>query len=369
MENLFGISGGLTFDSSLSESIDKSLSPDEYRGRIIKHLEPLLMKRFPGHPGKQKVRPHTDRITFACPYCGDSMQSDYKLRGNIILSGKFAGYFKCFNCGTFKGVDSFLQDFNIDFQLDLINYLSSSKGDFKKSSYGNYDISILMDTQIIEGFAIEREELKKRFGLIEVGESSILPWLKGRLQYDEERFLYHPTENYVAILNLTVERRILGFQKRNFSKNQEKYMTFNLRKIYEMMGKEETIPDEVDAISLIYKIVEVDFNRPINLFEGAFDAFLLPNSVANTGANKGFPIDIPLRYFFDDDKTGRKKALQKIDRGDYVFLWGKFRNDNQLPYRTKWDLNEVAVWFKENGKKVPILEPYFSNDPLDAMDV
>jgi len=369
-ENLLGgITRGLTFDSSLSDSIDKSLSPDEYRGRILSHLVLILQKRFPGDPSKQKPYPHTDRITFSCPYCGDSMQSSYKKRGNIILSGKFAGYFKCFNCGTFKGADSFLKDYNVDFQLDLINYLSSSKGDFKKTSYGSYDISILMDAQTIEGFAIDREELKKRFSLIEVAESSILPWLKRRLQYDEERFLYNPKENYVAILNLTVERKILGFQRRNFEKYLEKYMTYNLRKIYEMMGIEKEIPEEVDVLSLIYRIVEVDFNRPINLFEGPFDAFLLPNSVANTGANKGFPIEIPLRYFFDDDKTGRDRALEKINEGEQVFLWTKFKQENGLPFRKKWDLNDALIWFKENNKRAPLFDQYFSSDPLDSIDI
>lgn len=369
-ENLFGgITAGLTFDSSLSDSIDKSLSLEEYRGRILNHLVPLLQKRFPGAPAKQKPYPHTDRITFSCPYCGDSMQSSYKKRGNIILRGKFAGYFKCFNCGTFKGVDSFLKDYNVDFQLDLVNYLSSTKGDFKKSSYGSYDISILMDTQTIEGFAIDREELKKRFSLIEVTESPILSWLKQRLQYDEERFLFNPTENYLAILNLTVERKVLGFQRRNFDYKLEKYMTYNLRKIYEMMSIDKEIPEEVDALSLIYRIVEIDFNRPINLFEGPFDSFLLPNSVANTGANKGFPIDIPLRYFFDDDKTGRQKALEKINEGEYVFLWTKFHQDHELPYRKKWDLNDALIWFREKGKRAPLFDPYFSNDPLDAMDI
>lgn len=369
-ENLFdGIAGGLTFDSSLSDSIDKSLSPEEYRGRILSHLVPLLQKRFPGDPAKQKPYPHTDRITFSCPYCGDSMQSSHKKRGNVILKGKFAGYFKCFNCGTFKGVDSFLKDYNVDFQLDLVNYLSSTKGDFKKSSYGSYDISILMDTQTIEGFAIDREELKKRFSLIEVAESPILTWLKRRLQYEEERFLFNPKENYLAILNLTVERKILGFQRRNFDYKLEKYMTYNLRKIYEMMSIDKEIPEEVDALSLIYRIVEIDFNRPINLFEGPFDSFLLPNSVANTGANKGFPIDIPLRYFFDDDPTGRQKALEKINNGESVFLWTKFKQDHGLPYRKKWDLNDVVMWFREQKKRVPVFDQYFSDDPLDSMDI
>jgi hypothetical protein len=369
-KDLFGgITGGLTFDSSLSESIDQSLSPDEYRGRILNHLGPLLRQRFPNHPAKQKPKPHTDRISFSCPYCGDSMQSDYKMRGNIILSGKFAGYFKCFNCSIFKSVDSFLKDYKIDLQLDLINYLSSTKGDFKRTSYGSYDISILMDSKTIEEFAIDREELKKRFNLIEVAESPILPWLKRRLQYTEERFLFNVSENYLAILNLTKGAKVLGFQRRNFEKRQEKYMSYNLRKIYEMLGKTEEIPEEVDVLSLLYRITEVNFDRVVTLFEGAFDAFLLPNSVANTGANKGLPIEIQLRYWFDDDKTGRLKAFEKIENDEEVFLWMKFKADYNLPFRKKWDLSDVLIWGKENNIKFNSFDLYFSKDPLDAIDI
>ena len=370
MNNLFGeLSGGLTFDSSLSEALDKSLSLDEYKGRIINHLEPLLRQRFPNHAAKQKVYPHTDRISFACPYCGDSMQSDYKKRGNIILSGKFAGFFKCFNCGTFKSVDSFLKDYKIDLQLDLINYLSSTKGDFKRSSYGSYDISILMDAQTIEGYAIDREELKKRFNLTEIAETPILSWLRQRLQFVEERFLYNADHDFFVILNLTREGKILGFQRRNFDKRLEKYNTYNLRRIYEEFGKTEEIPEEVDILSQLYRITEVNFNRPITLFEGPLDAFLYPNSVANAGANKGFPIEIPLKYFFDDDPTGRKKAIQKISNGEEVFLWTKFKQDFQIPYRKKWDLSDILIFFRDNNIKTPIFDLYFSNDPLDGLDI
>ncbi len=369
-EDLFtGVTGGMIFDSSLSESLDKSLDPAEYKGRIMGHLEPLLAKRFPGHPAKQKIHPHTDRITFACPYCGDSMQSTYKKRGNIILAGKFAGFFKCFNCGTFKSVDSFLSDYNVDLQLDLINYLSSTKGDFKKSSYGSYDISILMDAQIIEGFAVDREELKKRFNLIEVVESSRLSWLKYRLQYSEERFLYNKNEDYIVVLNLTPSGKILGFQRRNFDKRMEKYMTYTLTKIYSLMANLEEIPPEIEMLSQLYRITEVNFNRPITLFEGPLDAFLLPNSVANAGLHKGFPIDMPLRYWYDDDQSGRVEALKKLDDGHKVFLWSKFRTAYSLPYRKKWDLNDVLIWFRDQKLKAPIFDPFFSNDSLDGIDI
>jgi len=370
MENIFeGISGGLTFDSSLSESLDKSLSLDEYKARIYEHLDPLLRERFAGQAGKQKIFPHTDRLTFSCPYCGDSMQSSYKKRGNVILQGKFAGYFKCFNCGTFKGVDDFFKDYNITLQLDFINYLSENKGDFKRSSYGNYDISILMETDTIEGYAIDREELKKRFNLVEIDKSPLLSWLRGRLQFENDRFLYNPMYNYLVILNLTPAGKILGFQRRNFDKKLEKYNTYNLRRIYEEFKMEVEIPEQVDVLSQIYKIFEIDFNRPVYLFEGPLDSFLLKNSVANAGLSKGFPIEMPLRYWLDDDRDGRNKAISLLQEGEYVFLWDRFKREYGLPFRKKWDLNDIFIYGKENNIHFSGFDRFFSNNPMDIIDV
>jgi len=364
-----GMTEGMTFDSSLSESLDRSLSPEEYKGHILHNLESLLRQRFSNNPGKQKIHPHTDRVTFSCPYCGDSMQNDYKKRGNIILKGKFAGFYKCFNCGVFKPVTAFLKDYSIDAELELVNYLSSTKVDFKRPSYGSYDISVLVNAQSIEGYAIEREELKQKFNFVEVSGTPILSWLRGRLQFEEERFLYNYDKNFLVILNLTKGGRILGYQRRNFDKRLEKYNTYNIRKIYEEMGKTEEIPDEIDVLSQIYRISEIDFSRKITLFEGPLDSFLFANSVANAGASKGFPIDIPIRYWYDDDTKGREKAIEKIEQGKEVFLWTKFRNDMGMPWRKKWDLNDVIIWLKENHRSKPIFDLYFSADSLDALDI
>jgi predicted RNA-binding Zn-ribbon protein involved in translation (DUF1610 family) len=366
---LVGIGEGMIFDSSLSESLDRSFSPEEYKGHIIHNLESLLRQRFPNSPGKQKIHPHTDRVTFSCPYCGDSMESDHKKRGNIILKGKFAGFYKCFNCGIFKPVSAFLKDYKIDAELELVNYLSSTKLDFKKSSYGSYDISVLINAQSIEDHAIEREELKKRFDFVEVSGTPILSWLRGRLQFEEERFLYNYNKNFLVILNLTKEGRIIGYQRRNFDKRLEKYNTYNLRKIYGEMGDLREIPDSIEAISQIYGISQLDFSRKITLFEGPLDSFLFPNSVANAGASKGFPIDIPIRYFYDWDKKGIEKSVEKIQEGNEVFLWTKLRNDLDFPERKKWDLNELAIWLKANGKPRPAYDFYFSADPLDILDI
>lgn len=360
---------GIDLSTNFLENIDKNLSSEEFKTRAFQYFEDIVKKEFVGYPGKQKIHLHTDRITGSCPYCRDSMQSEYKHRGNIILSGKFAGYYKCFNCGVFRSVSSFFKDYKIDLQLDFINYLSSTKSDFKRSSYGSYDISILMDVQTIEKYAIDRQELKNEFNFIEVIESSILPWLKRRLQYDNERFLFNISENYLAILNLTAEGKILGFQRRNFNRGWEKYMTYNLRKIYQLMNKKEEILEEVDILSLLYKITEVNFNRPIMLLEGPLDSFLIKNSIANSGANKNFPIDIPLKYLYDKDITGIKKSIEHINNGEEVFLWEKYLRDVNAPFRKKWDITDIFMWAKENNIRLPDILNYFSKEPLDIVDI
>lgn len=370
MTNISEISSFADFSLDISEDLDYTISYDEFKSNSFKIFENIVRQRFSGHPGKQKVHIHTDRITGACPYCGDSMQNDYKHRGNIILKGKFAGYFKCFNCGTFKDINSFLRDYNITPDLEFINYIASTKTDFKRTSYGTYDISVLFNTHAIDEFAIDRADIKKRYDLIEVANTPIISWLRNRLQFEDERFLYNPKFKFLIILNLTKKGKVLGFQKRNFDKRFEKYNTYNLTKIYsEMAIIDKEIPPDIDALSQIYKITEIDFSRPITLFEGPLDAFLFTNSVANAGAAKSFPLDIPIRYWYDADKMGRSKSIEKIGQGSDVFLWEKIASSLNLPYREKWDLSDLKIWAKENNIKLPNFNNYFSSDPLDAIDI
>jgi len=75
----------------------------------------------------------------------------------------------------------------------------------------------------------------------------------------------------------------------------------------------------------------------------------------------------------DDDKTGRDNALKKISEGYSVFLWTRFKNEYGLPYKPdngkKWDLNDAMIWFKKQGLQIPYWDKYFSNDPMDAIDL
>lgn len=360
------------FDSTLHNTIDAQLTPKEFKDRLEQLVQPILDQRFPDSLQKRKVAPHHDRVSFACPYCGDSMKLAHAKRGNFILDGKHRNFFKCHNCGMFKRIDSFFKDFNTTLKLDAVNYVMDNLGDFKTLDNSKYDMSVFMDMEKLDKYAIDRQEILTKFGLVEVKGTPVWSWLTNRLQYQEDKFLYSPEKNYVLILNLTRTGKVIGAQRRLF-KGANRFQTYKLSKLYAEMDKvldcnEEQI-EYLDTISMIFNICLINFSNPITLFEGPMDAFLFKNSIANTGANKEIPIDIPVRYFYDWDETGRKKSFQHLNKEEEVFLWEKLQRDMEFPYRNKWDLNDIFIYFKQNNIQIPLFDNYFSSDPLDAMDI
>jgi hypothetical protein len=362
------IKEGLSFDSSLFDSIDRSISFDEYRDTLITLLQPILERRFSGNYQKQKILKYVDRLNFCCPVCGDSAHSNFKKRGNFILAGKFKNYFKCHNCNEFKRIDQFFKDFRVELNLGVINYISNNLVDFSHEQNQKYDLSIFLDVDNIERYAIDREDLKRCFGLVEVKESQIYGYLIDRLQYKSNKFLYNPKKDYLLVLNLTKTGRVLGTQRRMF-KGDNKYLTYKLSKLYELMGNSGVVPEEIDSLSEIFNICLIGFNKSVTCFEGPLDSFLFSNAISNTGANKSIPFDIELKFFFDDDITGRKHTFEEINKGNSVFLWGKIKKEYGLPPRKKFDLNDLMIWMKQNNINVPNLDHYFSDDPLDAIDI
>jgi predicted RNA-binding Zn-ribbon protein involved in translation (DUF1610 family) len=358
----------LSFDSSLS-SIDATLSDNEYREHLVSLLKQILEQRFPGNYGKQQIRVHKDRINFACPACGDSMHNDYKKRGNFILIGKFTNFFKCHNCGEFKRIDQFFHDYKIDIDLKIINYIAKGITDFGTHADTKYDMSLFLDMESVDNYAIDRQEFLQYFNLIEAKESPVWPWLTNRMQYNASKFMYNARLNHVIILNLTHSGKILGIQKRTF-KGENKYLTGTLERIYELMKKNtKEIPNEISTLSQLFNICLVDYTKPITLFEGPFDSYLFNNSVANAGAHKAFPLDIQLRYWYDDDKDGRKKSIEKINAGEEVFLWTKLKKELELPTRKKWDLTDVLIYLRDKNIRTPNFNKYFSNNELDIIDI
>jgi hypothetical protein len=181
--------------------------------------------------------------------------------------------------------------------------------------------------------------------------------------------MYNERLNHLIILNLTHSGKILGIQKRLF-KGENKYLTYKLTKIWELMKRNlKEVPEEIDMLSQLFNICLIDYTKPITLFEGPLDSFLFRNSIANAGAHKSFNLDLEIRYFFDADKDGRKKSIEKINEEQEVFLWEKYLKDNNAPYRKKWDMNDILIWARDNNVKLTNFNNYFSSDSLDIIDI
>ena len=347
----------------------QKLGLEEVKSLVNKILE----KNFPGNSQKQKIYTSTNRLNFSCPYCGDS-DDPRKKRGNLYVDSLA---FKCYNggCGIFKDIIGLLSDNDLNGELTL-DQLDEARHtiSIKKT---NRRLSAKIDVFLLENYRdiiITREYYKEKLKLIEVPRP-IKEYLNSRNQYVDERYLYCPQKKSIHILNLTSDyKNILGLQLRNMNKNAyNKYFTYKLSGIHKNLLKNSD-PDflkkaeDLDPISLVFGFSTVDLDATVTIFEGPFDSFLFPNSVGLCSINNPFPFDISnKRWFFDGDDSGREEMRKKIAVGETVFLWKKFLDDNNLPERDKWDLNDVVDYVRSTGKKISRFEKYFSNSQWDLI--
>lgn len=359
----------MDLDSSLFflDDIDKKIDINEYKSQLIEKLQPILDKTFYDNSNKRKIRSTYNRISFACPCCRDSYGDNNKKRGNFILSGKYANYFKCFNCGEFKRIDKFFEDFDTMLDLSTINYIQDNSN--IENITVTTDNSILFDTTEINKYSIDKNLFKDYFKLEDISDNNIGKWLKNRKQYNNNFFYYDRSDNTLIIMNLTDENKVFSFQKRFFNNTSNKYKIFVLENVHNLMKTNINVPQEINNISNLFNICNCNISKPITLFEGPLDSLLFSNSIALGGANKTLPIDLPVRYWFDDDKTGKEMSIEKINNNEEVFLWGKYKEVLGLPYRKKWDLNDVIIWSKQNNIKLPDANNFFSKDSFDIIDI
>ena len=349
------------------------LSRDELVEEIVPKIQAILNANFPNTPQKRRIRIYKDRISFAAPCCGDSAKDMNKKRGNIILDGPFRNMYKCHNCGACMSMYNFFKKFGQTLSLKAIDYVITNKpAEANSSAKSSNNIEVLYDAEIVDEYAIDREYLKARCHL----EECSLPnyansYLIHRKQYDFKKFLYHKGKNLLFILNLTNTGKIIGIQVRNLNKNiygAAKYKTYKLSKIYSMfLHEERDIPDEVENLSMTFNIFQVNYTFPVTVVEGPMDSFLIKNCIALCGAGHHLKINMEFRYLFDDDVTGRKHAIEKLNQGYKVFMWSKLKQDLNMPKRFKWDINDLVIWAYNNNVKIPDINKYYTNDKLDLL--
>lgn len=349
-------------------------STDEFVKNITPKLEYILKTVFSDNKYKQSIRVKgNNRINFACPICRDSYSDSTKKRGNIILEqGEFQYTYKCFNCGAYMSIQDFFKKFNEHLDLSSLEYINTVKSNhsyFKRSDSSAY---LLFDIELIDKISIDREHLKNKLNLIDVTKDNFAgKYLMSRNQFNFDKFLYDNLNNRLYILNLTPSGKILGLQTRELNyTNGPKYKTYKLSNIYKMLlHDDKDINDDLDTLSMFFNILLINYNNKILVVEGPLDSFLLNNCIATCGATKSIPIQMNYYYLYDDDKTGKKKSMEKLKKGNNVFLWDRFKNDLMLPNRKKWDINDVINYCKDNNIKMPNILNYFSNDDFDLIDI
>lgn len=308
-------------------NISNNYSNEDFIDNILLELEDILKKVFPNNPNKQYIKKTHNSLNFACPYCLDSAVDENKKRGWFLINGKFAGHYKCFNCGKYTSIENFFKSFHKDLDINSINYLSKFTKIDNKNNNSSLSTIDIFDKQELIQYAVKKEYIKEKLNLQEIENNSFAyKYLIGRCQYNFENYLYDPKNNFIVIMNLLNNDYIFGIQVRDLTgKRKSKYLTLNLEKIHSNICHDNIeIPNNAKDLSTIFNIFNINVYKPVFLTEGPFDAYLLNNCIALSGANKNIPFDFNFYYIYDNDKTGNIHMCEKIKEGKHVFLWSRF---------------------------------------------
>jgi hypothetical protein len=138
-------------------------------------------------------------------------------------------------------------------------------------------------------------------------------------------------EPVVLILNKH-KNLILGMQIRNLKedKNKRFYKIYDFGMIYNDMFPNEQLDEfellNYNKLSHFFNILNVDFSKPVTIFEGYFDSYFFPNSIGVIGTNTDLTFllkddSLDIRFFYDNDKAGYNEAIKQLNNGYKVFLW------------------------------------------------
>lgn len=359
-------------------------------------LQKILDKEFSNNQ-KRRINDFTDRLNFACPFCGDSHKNNHSKRGNLYFNKLF---FICFNCDKKTTFDRMCKDFNEqvdpDKKLEMIEHLNSVV------TYTDYENN--MSDAKFENL-IDLSELERVFSndLTPISDFKPIQVNGGVYKYLLNRGIgpelhkniyqgkYWKNEDESEWIIIMLNRRddkVLGIQVRNLKEGKRRmFKIYNYENLLEWVniGKDEPDIDMNELViynklSYYFNILNVDLGSVITVFEGYIDSLFYPNSIGLVGVNTDFKLiessGLDLRYFFDNDEAGYKKTEEKLKEGYPVFLWKKIFEDivdkkkspepDKLMHRISKvkDMNKLAQLVPDPYKKLK-LDDFFSQDEYD----
>lgn len=290
------------FDTSALDV--KKLSEGDFFDEVYYKLSRVLDEQFPTVFNKRQIKKETNGFNFACPCCGDSATNTSKKRAHISLRGEYSGYFKCYNCGAFMKISDFFKRYDNPISLGAVTYLNDNIRPLTTIGTQHDSLEVtaeVFNKELAMKYAINREYLKYAFGWQEISRTNPYAvegynYLVGRMQTNFKNFLYDYKNKYIIILNNVGDDKVIGLQIRDISgKRKQRYLSYKLDVIYHTLLRMPNIeiPSEINSLSNVFNVFNINIYKPVMLTEGPFDSFLLPNCIASAGASKTIPIDIP----------------------------------------------------------------------------
>lgn len=325
----------------------------------------LILNKVHTEKNKLTIKQKPDRLQFACPICGDSQKNSTTKRGWLFFRDL---HFKCHNEGCFSTFTDLCKKYNVDLdpekKLNIINWVSENAVIYRKNEdnilANEFKRAITLE-QLQEWFDDGRGPLSA-FKPVQQG-SKVYKYLKGRGFYDSQMTgIYEGiktngkwSEPYMIFLNLMGDK-VLGMQERNLkSKEQRRFKIWTFSEIYENMNRTKMDPIEAipyNKISQLFNIFSVNYEKDITLFEAYIDSKFFPNSIGAVGLNTDMSFlannELAIRFFFDNDNVGRRKAKEWLKKGYQVFLWEKFMDWFCINAGT--DYASTYIWFENNIK-------------------
>jgi hypothetical protein len=335
---------------------------------------------------KRNLNIKNSQLEMACPVCGDSHKNHSKKRGILYLD---SFKFYCWNgdCSAkYWSIFKFFRHFGKN--IKNIEHINNISDIIKKSSLQRKNIKLQDSSDYFEFLynnSISIQNLKSFYNLVDFSECSWgTEFLKKRaiIRY-RYNFLFRINEfnkKEVWVLNKIDEsEHVVGIQIKNLDYGV-KYTTKNFEALHKEMNitlpeMETDFLEKCNNFSTIFNIFNIDIENTVTIFEGPIDAMFINNSIATAGASKlkHFFDDLDnVRFFFDNDKTGKINSIDKIKKGKKSFLWKKFFKDNNFKEKRIKDLNDLILYILNNKDYKNCLKNLnlsFSNSKYDIYNV
>ena len=363
---------------------------------IKNKIQGILNKKFANDSYiKRKIDVYHDRLNFSCVCCGDSLSDVRKKRGNLYLDTLV---YHCYNCGEHMGINTLLHRFGEELSNEdkiTVHEIQQNAKKFEKRVSSSQSS---MSMTLLNKLAIPKDILFRQLGIISpYKDITASNYLKSRMISikDWKYFAYNPLTKELYILNTSPSDRVIGFQIRQLDpkSHKQRYTSSRLTKIYsdvfnkdingiverlllkEPLGQKyideedgvENIVANLDRLSGIFNIMNVNLSQPLTIMEGPIDSLAIANSIALQSAAKhldGFFDEVEnVRYLFDNDKTGKEMSLKKMKNHKKVFLWGQYLD----MIKSKTNIKDINDLQKQNLFNIDIIEKCFSDDEFDAM--